>query len=270
MSDLKKKRLPKHMAQSSSPARGIRGIEKPLSWFAKLVGRPSKPIDVEVPEVQVQIQPNLTTNYFNDMAQKKSDDAIMRNYKGDILDPTTGEVPGSSAYYDKLSRMHTQEDRTKQEDQLHDDAVAAHNEWMDTHPNWEADKRYNAERLKYVDEAALKAAHAASSWGHLTPKRWLQRKKYRLPNMTVPSDVGKPNSAIANYRLYGPLGLGRNDPPGANRMYYPRGGKSKRSKSKRSNKGKKTHRYRSRSRSRSTCRRSTCRRSTCRRSTCRR
>ena len=135
-----------------------------------MVGRrPSKPIDVEVP--QVQIQPNLTTNYFNDMAQKESDDAIMRNYKGEILDPQTGEVEGSSAYYDELSRMHRQEDRTKKEDQLYAHAVAAHNKWMDTHPNWKADKEYNTKRLEYEDEAALKAAHAASSWIHVD-KLW--------------------------------------------------------------------------------------------------
>ena len=242
------------MAQSSSPARGI---EKPpkLTWFEKLVGRRPSKLDVEVPEVQVQ--PNLTQTFFRNMENQMHDNAIMRNYKGEILDPTTGEVPDSSAYYDELSRMRRQEDRTKQEDQQHDDAVAAHNKWMDTHPNWEADKRYNAERLKYKDEAALRAAHEASSWEHLTPTRWLQRKaEPRLPNMTVPGDVGKRNSAIANFRLYGPLPLGRmDDPRDVNRMYYPpRGGKSKRSKS-RSNKGKKTHRYRSRS----TCRRSTTR-----------
>ena len=260
MSNLKiKNRLPSHLVRSPSPARGGIEIKRPpkSSWWAKLVGhRPSK-LDVEVPEVQVQIQPNLTTNYFNDMAQKVSDDAIMRNYKGDILDPTTGEVPGSSAYYDKLSRMHTQEDRTKQEDQLYAHALAAHNKWMATHPNWEADKRYNANSLEDEDKAALKAAHAESSWGHLTPIRWLQRKaEPPLPNMTVPGYVGKSNPTIANCRLYGPLELGRmHDPRDVNRMYYPRGGKSKRSKS-RSNKGKKTHRFRSRS----TCRRSTCRR----------
>jgi hypothetical protein len=201
------------------------------------------------------------------MENQRHANAIKRNYKGEILDPTTGEVPDSSAYYDELSRMHRRKYRKQEEDQLYADEVAAHNEWMDTHPNWEADKIYNAKSLEEEDKAALKAAHEESSWRHLTPKRWLQRKKYRLPNMTVPGDVGKSNSAIANFRLYGPLELGWND---ANRMYYPRGGKSKRSKS-RSNKGKKTHRFRSRS----TCRRSTTRsrsrsRSTCRRSTRRR
>ena len=239
MSDLKKKRLPKHMAQSPSPARG--GIERPpkLTWFEKLVGRRPSKLDVEVPEVQVQIQPNLTRNYFNDMAQKESDDAIMRNYKGEILDPKTGEVEGSSAYYDELSSMHRRKYRKQEEDQLYADEVAAHNEWMATHPNWEADERYNAKSLEEEDKAALEAAHAASSWGHLTPIRWLQRNKYRLPNMTVPGDVGKSNSAIENFGLYGPLVLGRrNYPRDLNRM----GGKSKRS-----NKGKKTHRYRSRS-----------------------
>lgn len=254
MSDLKKKRLPKHMAQSPSPARG--GIERPpksskLSWWAELVGRRSK-LDVEVPEVQVQIQPNLTRTFFGNMENQMHANAIMRNHKGEILDPTTREVPGSSAYYNELSRMHRQKDRTKKKDQLYAHALAAHNKWMDTHPNWEADKRYNAKMLEYEDEAALKAAHAASSWRHLTPTRWLKRNaESPLPNMTVPADVGKSNSAIENFRLYGPLELGWND---ANRMYYPRGGKSKRSKS-RSNKGKKTHRSRSTTRSRSTRRR---------------
>ena len=66
------------------------------------------------------------------------------------------------------------------------------------------------------------------------------------PDMTVPGEVGKPNSSKQFANLLGYFDWGRS------------GGKSKRSKS-RSNKGKKSHR------SRSNCRRSTCRRSTCRR-----
>ena len=243
MSDLKKKnRLPSHLVQSQSPSPARAPKSSKSSWWEILVGRRPSKLDVEVPEVQVQIQPNLTRTFFGNMENQRHANAIKRNHKGEILDPTTGEVPDSSAYYDELSRMHIRKYRKQEEDQLYADEVAAHNKWMDTHPNWKADEEYNAKRLEYEDNEALTAAHAASSWRHLTPKRWLQRKKYRLPNMTVPGDVGKSNSAVDNLRLFG---LFRNDPPGANRM----GGKSKRSnKSKcRSNKGKKTHRFRSRS-----------------------
>lgn len=266
MSNPNKYRLPSHLVQSPSPARG--GIEKPppTSWWAKLVGRrPSKPIDVDVSEYQS----NLTTNYFNDITQKEGDDAIMRNYKGEILDPKTGEVEHSTAYYNALHDVHRQNER----DKIHAAQLAAQIEFEVQNPeemrrrklNYASrDARWKAENLE-----RLNVAHKNSSWGHLSMPNWIKmRNRKRLPDMTVPGD--KPNTVEENFRLYGPLELGRlHDPRDANRMYYPphangMGGKSKRilkSKS-RSNKGKKTHRS---TRSRSTCRRSTCRRSTCRR-----
>lgn len=266
MSDLKKKnRLPSHLAQSPSPARGIRGIEKPLSWFAKLVGRrPSKPIDVEV------VQPNLTNSHW-DAIDRKTQLSQQQQQLQQQQNPWWG--PGNW-----LGRKtHEAELRNSAQAQMDDHAIAAQIEFEVNNPEeMRRRKLYHARRdARWAAEDRAKLLKQfqvyKSKGGPFDIDGWKRTSRLGTsanpwPNMTVPGDVGKSNSAIANFRLYGPLPLGRmHDPRDVNRMYYSRGGKSKRSKS-RSNKGKKTHRFRSRS----TCRRSTCRRSTCRRSTCRR
>ena len=119
----------------------------------------------------------------------------------------------------------------------------------------------NPDRVRYLNAEAIRTAADLANLdneilleefrlyklngGPFDLQGWLNTRDLApLPNMTVPGEVGKPNSSNQFANLLG---------------YFRRsGGKSKRSKS-RSNKGKKSHR------SRSNCRRSTCRRSTCRR-----
>ena len=115
----------------------------------------------------------------------------------------------------------------------------------------EADNRRRDDDLANLDNEILleKFKLYKSKGGPFDLKGWWETHDLGTPaapwpDMTVPGEVGKPNSSNQFANLLG---------------YFRRsGGKSKRSKS-RSNKGKKSHR------SRSNCRRSTCRRSTCRR-----
>jgi len=178
-----------------------------------------------------------------------------RMYQPSATSATTSARPDEFGF-----GIYAQQQKQKQQAQEDADAIAADLAWKAQRPNWRADAESNAKSLAAEDEAALLDEYRnyqSTGGGFLgvLPLDLLikMRNRERLPNMTVPSDVGKSNSAKENFRLFGPLELGRmDDPRGANRM----GGKSKRilkSKS-RSNKGKKTHR------SRSTRRRSTCRR----------
>jgi len=246
------------MVQSPSPSPARGGIERqpPKSswWWEKLVGRrPSKrkPIDVEV------VPENLTQEYWDAIDRKTQ---LLREQQQLKKQRNPWWGPGNW-----LGRMeHNAKLRNSAQAQMDADKIAADIAadiaWKAQRPNWRADAQRNAKDLEALDEAALLEKYrqyqstGGGLFGVLPLESWIKimhTPEQRLPNMTAPGDVDKPNTAKENFRLYGPF-------------EYGMGGKSKRilkSKS-RSNKGKKTHRS---TRSRSTCRRSTCRRSTCRR-----
>lgn len=259
------------MVQSPSPSPARGGIERqpPKSswWWEKLVGRrPSKrkPIDVEV------VPENLTQEYWDAIDRKTQ---LLREQQQLKKQQNPWWGPGNW-----LGRMeHNAKLRNSAQAQKDAADLAAQIEFEVQNPEEMRRRKLNDEirdaRWKALDKEALLKEYdeyvstGGGFFGVLPPDDWLiLRNRERLPDMTVPGEVGKPNTAEENFRLYGPLPLGRlHDPRDANRM----GGKSKRilkSKS-RSNKGKKTHRS---TRSRSTRRRSTRRRSTRSRSTCRR
>jgi len=232
--------------------------------------RPSKrkPIDVEV------VPENLTQEYWDAIDRKTQ---LLRKQQQLKKQQNPWWGPGNwLGRMEHNAKLRNSAQAQKDADKIAAD-IAADIAWKAQRPNWRADAERNAKDLEALDNEKLLEEYSeyqstgGGLLGFLPLKDWLiLRNREELPNMTVPGEVGKPNTVEENFRLYGPLELGRlHDPRDANRMYYPphangMGGKSKRilkSKS-RPNKGKKTHRS---TRSRSTCRRSTRRRSTCRR-----
>ena len=264
--------------------------ERPKKTWGQFFKRTNVPEDVlykqDIPvlmdELKAAIE-NGTT--ISDISSKKlkSINTMLHEKKSQMYQPsatsattsatsaTTSATSATSARPDEFGFGNYAREQNQKEQAQQDAAdLAALIAWQEQRPNWRADAERNAKDLEALDEAALLEKYrqyqstGGGLFGVLPPESWIKimhNPEQRLPNMTVPGDVAKPNTAEENFRLYGPLELGRlHDPRDANRM----GGKSKRilkSKS-RSNKGKKTHRS---TRSRSTRSRSTCRRSTCRR-----
>jgi hypothetical protein len=253
--------------------------ERPKKTWGQFLKRTNAPVpdDVlykeDIRDLMYELETAIKTKTrISESASKKlaSINAMLHRINSRSLTPSVGSSASTVSSPQQQSHPNTFDDnwltrvmgraqyRNRKEEEETQKRIDAQAKWENDNSalalRLEAYNRGRDADLAKLDNEKLLAEFQVykSKGGPFDMDGWKKTRHYGTtadpwPDMTVPGEVGKPNSSNQFANLLG--------------HFRRSGGKSKRSKS---NKGKKSHR------SRSNCRRSTCRRSTCRRSTCRR